>query len=623
LARKAKECGHKAVGLTDHGTFAGAIQFVKACRAEDINPVLGMESYLCRDHKGHSKAEQPDGRRGNRHLNLFAKNLEGYRNLCSLSQIASLEGFYYDPRIDVELLAKYSSGVICSSACLKNIINWNLVHDRYNQAKKAASIFKDIFADDFYLEVMYHGIEEEAKIIPQIQKISKELDIKMILSNDCHYVEKSDAKYHAIALCLRDNKNSCIKDPKRMRYSTKEFYFKTTEQMSKIFPSLPKSMRNTLELAEKCDLSELQFGGMNLPHFEIPEKYKMPFDFLSDLAWTALKQKGLDTKNDYVERLKLELNDIKLIYDTKGYHFDTYFLIIWDIVKFIREKNIPYGVRGSGNGSLLLYCLNVSRNITDPVKYKLFWSRFLGFENSATGERIYARPGWPDVDIDICFERRCEVENYVIEKYGRENVANIGNVGKLKIKSAIRKTIKVLDPCNVYNEDNAWGQKYEGPDPNFQLENNISETLPDIMKKEDGSIVGSVEEAYELYSDFRDYMDKYPVIYEAARAVQGVVASYGCLSGDTPILTGYGWVRIDQLDKSFNLAFVNNNNEINFTNRFRVIDSGVKKCYKMKLKNGSTIKVTDEHKIFTNKGCVEFKKIRKNPKKYRILCLKR
>jgi len=382
LVASAKDNCHRSVGLTDHGTFSGAIQFVKECRKQEIRPVLGMEAYMSRDHSIHSKKEQPEGQKGNRHLNLFAKNYKGYQNLCTLSQIASLDGFYYKPRIDINLLAKYREGLIVSSACINSVINYNLTIDRYEKAKKAATIFKDIFGEDFYLEIMYHGIDKEAKIIPDIQKISKELDIKTIITNDTHYPQKKDAKYHSIILCLRDNKNSCIKDPNRFRFSSEEFYFKSTEEMFEIFKSLPKSMKNTVELAEKCDLSELQFGEMRLPKFDIPEQFGNPHEYLCHLAKEGLKSRNLEDKKEYVDQLNLELSDLKLIFDTKKYDFSTYFLIVEDIIRFIKEKQIPYDIRGSGNSSVLLHVLKISK--IDPVAYQLRWERFLGFSSKRT-----------------------------------------------------------------------------------------------------------------------------------------------------------------------------------------------------------------------------------------------
>ena len=376
MALKSKEMGHSAIGITDHGTMAGVIQFIKACRNESIKPVVGMEAYFCR----HMTEKQKDGRKGNRHLNLFAKNLEGYRNLCRLSQAASLEGFYHDNRIDIEILEKHKEGLIVSSACLKGIVNWNLKVGRYDYAKKAASMFKDIFNDDFYLEVMYHGIDDEAKIIPDIQKLSKELNIKMFCSNDSHYETKEEAKIHDIVLCL-SQRGKCRKNPKRIRFTGEEFYLKSTEEMFAVFRQMPQSMKNTLEVAEKCDLSELQFGGMNLPKVDIPEEFDTPYAYLEHLAWEGLKKKGFADNPEYVDRLKLELSDIKLIYDTKKYHFDSYFLIVWDIINFIRKNNIPYGIRGSGNGSLLLYSLGVSKVNPLDISYQLSWERFLGFEN--------------------------------------------------------------------------------------------------------------------------------------------------------------------------------------------------------------------------------------------------
>lgn len=374
VVRKAKECGHTAIGITDHGTVSGIIQFIKACRKEEIRPVIGMEAYLARNM--HEK--NPDGRKGNRHINVFAKNMEGYRNLCRMSQAASLEGFYHSGRIDIDLLAKHSEGIIVSTACLSNIVNWNLKIGRYDKAKKAATIFKDIFKDDFYLEIMYHGMEDEAKIIPLVQKLAKELNVKIIASNDSHYCDKEDAAVHDVVLCL-GQRGTCIRNPKRLKFPGKEFYYKTTEEMYKIFKYIPSSMKNTIELAEKCDLSELKFGGMNLPKYQVPEGFTDTFEYLKYLAWNGLKAKGLDTKSEYVDRLNLELSDVQLVIE-QNLRFDVYFLTVLEIINFIREKQIPYGIRGSGNGSLLLYCLNISR--VDPLKYcgGLFWTRFLGFD---------------------------------------------------------------------------------------------------------------------------------------------------------------------------------------------------------------------------------------------------
>jgi len=391
--KRAVELGMPAVGLTDHGTMAGAITFIKECRSAGIKPILGVESYQSRDHRCKSNENkeikneegevveiipgQPDRRKGNRHVNIIAKNSTGYANLSTLSQTAFLDGYYYDPRIDLELLNKHRDGLILSSACLSNIVNWNLSIDRYDRALKAASLYQDIFGEDFYLEMMYHGLDKEAKILPDIQKISKDLGVKIIITNDCHYVNKEDAKLHEILMCMSSGKS--IRDPKRIKFPYDEFYFKSEEEMKKIFGHLPQSMHNTMEIAEKCDYSDIMFGGMLLPKFSIPAEFNNPREYLHDLAWKGLKKKGLDSSEAHVKRLTLELSDVDLVWKTKGYDFATYFLIVEEIMRFARENEITSGIRGSGYGSLLIHSLEISER--DPLSQELLsWERFLGFD---------------------------------------------------------------------------------------------------------------------------------------------------------------------------------------------------------------------------------------------------
>lgn len=377
MVKRAKELGMSACGLTDHGTFAGAVEFLRTCRAHEIRPILGMEAYLCKDHRARSKQEQPTGRRGNKHINLIAKNYEGFQNVCELSQIASVEGFYYDPRIDMELLSKHSSGVICTSACLSNIVNSFLSQDKYEKAKKAAGAFKDIFGEDYYLEMMFHGIDAEARILPEIYKLGQELGIKLCATNDCHYLKPDDAEFHEIVMCLSSGRT--LRDPKRLKFPYKEFYFKSKEEMAKIFGHIPSVLRNTLEIAEKCDYSEIVFGGMKMPNFALPEGHNEPNKYLQKLAWDGLKRLGLNNSQPHVDRLQRELSDVQLVWDTKKYDFATYFLIVEDIMRFAKENGIDAGIRGSGFGSLLLKCLGIVEGAVDPIE--LLWERFLGFSD--------------------------------------------------------------------------------------------------------------------------------------------------------------------------------------------------------------------------------------------------
>lgn len=398
MVSKAKKLGMPAVGLTDHGTVAGAISFLKECRKQNIKPVIGMEAYLCKDHRCHSKFDreivkedgtndiikgQLDGRKGNRHFNIIAKNYKGFQNLCVLSQISSLDGYYYDPRIDFELLEKYKSGLVITSACLSNVVNWHLSHDRYEEARKSASLFKDIFKDDYYLEMMYHGIPSQAKVLPGIQKLSKDLDIKTIISQDCHYLEKKDAEFHEYIVCISSDK--CIRDPNRLKFPFDEFYFKSEQEMKKVFGHCPQSMKNTLEIADKCDYSDIIFveegGTMKLPQFKLPEGFSNPITYLNHLSWKGLEREGLHKSKPHIERLNRELDDIKLIWDTKRYDFASYHLIVADIMRYARENGIEGGIRGSGFGSLMVKCLGISEGV-DPVFNGLFWERYLGCDYS-------------------------------------------------------------------------------------------------------------------------------------------------------------------------------------------------------------------------------------------------
>lgn len=380
LVAKAKKLGMPAVGLTDHGTVAGLMHFLRVCRKSNIKPILGCEFYLARSRLCHDKEGQPDGRRGNRHVNIIAKDLIGYQNLCTLSQLSFLEGYYYDPRIDFEVLNKYKEGLIVTTACLSNIVNWNLSIDRYDQAKKAAATFKDIFGEDFYLEVMYHGIDLQGKITPLIQKLASELDIKIVVSNDSHYLEKEDAEFQKVLTCMSTGRS--IKDPKKLQFPYDEFYFKSQEEMYQLFNHVPSFLSNTMEIAEKCDYSDIVFGDMKLPTFDVPKEFDTPFDYLKDLAIKGLKKEGWENSKAHTDRLETELGDLYLVWKTKGYDFATYFLIVEDIMRFAKKNDISAGVRGSGYGSLLLRCLGCTEGI-DPVASGLLWSRFLGVSDAA------------------------------------------------------------------------------------------------------------------------------------------------------------------------------------------------------------------------------------------------
>ena len=339
------------------------------------------EFYTCRKMEWQSKDKQPDLRKGNRHLILLAKNWEGYQNLCYLSNESFTKGFYFDPRIDLEILAANSKGIMVSSACLSSLINANLYFDRYDAAKKAASIFKDIFKEDFFLEVMFHGINAQAKIIPDIIKLGKELDIPLIATQDAHYLEKDQALSQEVLSCM--NMSRCLKDPKHNRMPYDEFYLKSAEEMMKIFKDIPQVIYNTLSVAERVDSEDivrnLFISGMRLPKIDIPAPFKDAQEYLEYLAWEGMKKIGWDKSEEHVKRLKLEIGDIKVAKENNNYDFATYFLIVRDYVNYANEKGVLVGPgRGSCYASVLLRCINVTYGL-DPMCYNLFWERFLGF----------------------------------------------------------------------------------------------------------------------------------------------------------------------------------------------------------------------------------------------------
>lgn len=404
LVMAARKMGFPALAITDHGNLMGWIQFLRQARMTKnkkdepipyptIKPILGGEFYLSRrmdicqyegekGKKTKPKEMQPDGRKGNRHINLYALNFVGYENMCYLSQKSWLEGFYSDPRIDIDLLSKHSKGVMCGSACLSSVININLLHGRYDKAKSICALFKDIFDDNFFLEVMYHGIPEEKAIMPEIFKLSDELNIPVIATNDVHYVKKEEAKSQEVLMCMSSQK--CVEDPKRISFPYEEFYLKSAQEMAKMFGDQPQCLYNSVKMAERVDTSDIEknlFGGMRLPHFEIPEGYKDSFEYLEKLAWDGLKKVKWDKSEKHIEALKKELEDVRVAKLNNDYDFAKYFLIVADYIDKAKELGTLVGCgRGSGYASVLLRCLGITYGV-DPLEFSLIWERFLGFDN--------------------------------------------------------------------------------------------------------------------------------------------------------------------------------------------------------------------------------------------------
>ena len=433
FVQEARRMGFRSLAITDHGNVGGWINFYRECTKKKdkkdkeipyptIKPIFGEEYYLSRDHLKGGKEGSPDGRKGNRHLLLLAKNQKGYENLCFLSQKSWIDGQYIDPRIDLNLLADHSEGVICSSACLGSVINNNLLHGRYQQAKKVATILKDIFKEDFFLEVMFHGIDAEAAIIPEVIKLGIELGVPVICTNDTHYVRKSQARSQEVLMAMSCSR--CLKDPKRIHFPYDEFYLKSAQEMAVMFGTHPEIITNTCAVAERVE-NFLKTGGMRLPKFEIPNtgipefttdcistldlplndrvkelasnkkirdtvieqlvpKEKTPYEFLTELAWEGMKKLKWDQSDIHCKRLKIELDDVWVAWKNNKMDFATYFLIVWDIVNFAREEGITVGCgRGSGYGSVLLRCLEICYG-PDPIAHGLLWERFLAFDQKYT-----------------------------------------------------------------------------------------------------------------------------------------------------------------------------------------------------------------------------------------------
>ena len=391
FVKSAREMGFRSIGVTDHGSVGGLIKFWQECRkpydegvpgCDPIIPLMGCEFYLSKDRFAKSKDKQPDGRRGNRHLVLIAKNWEGYQNLCSLSESSWADGFYNDPRIDMSLLEEHHDGLVCSSACLSSVVNSNLLHGRYDEAKKSVHLFKDLFGDDFYLEVMFHGIDAERYIIPDIIKLSVDTDTKMIASNDVHYLKKEHGRSQEVLMCMSTSR--CIHDHKRIKFPYDEFYLKTANEMLEVFSDIPDALLNTNEIVDKVDVESFNknFGGvMRLPNFDIPKEFSNSYDYLCYVAKDGLNNLGWGESREHVDRLKTELSDVKVALENNNYDFSTYFLIVQDYINWAKRKGIMVGAgRGSGFGSVLLRCLGISYG-PDPIEMGLLWERFLGFSS--------------------------------------------------------------------------------------------------------------------------------------------------------------------------------------------------------------------------------------------------
>ena len=423
LAETAKEMGMSAVALTDHGNLFGAIPFLNAAEEAGIKPILGMETYVAEG--GISEKSRAVGQPRNDHLTLLVRNEEGYRNLIKLSSIAYLEGFYYRPRVDLNLLARYGKGLVALSGCLQGGISRLILADKWKGARELAERLVSIFDDGcFYLEVQHHGIAEELALIPKMAKLSEELGLPLVATNDCHFLKAEDHRAHDVLLCLQTGKD--LDDPARVLRSNPETYVKTPEQMAALFPELPRALEATVEIAERCDF-RLRSGKPHLPEFPLPEGYRDAKAYLEHLVMENLPRRVSEINDAVLERVRYELEVISRM------NFEGYFLVVWDIVNAARERAIPVGPgRGSAAGSLVCYALGITS--INPLEHGLLFERLLNPE----------RVSMPDIDVDFCDERRQEVIEYVIGTYGKDNVCQIITFGRMAAKAVVRDVGRVL-----------------------------------------------------------------------------------------------------------------------------------------------------------------------------------
>lgn len=510
LADKIKSMGMKSVGITDHGNMFGAITFYNAMKKKGIKPIIGIEAYI---HNGDNISSKETKQRF--HVCLFAKNDIGYKNLMYLTSQSYLHGFYYYPRINKELLAECSEGVICSSACLQGEVNWNLntFNKRnvqngakgYEEAKKVALEYKEIFGNDFYLEIMRHGIDDQKLIEDQLIQLSLETNIKLIVTNDTHYPTQKDSDAHEAFMCIAMNK--LYDDPNRLRHSVHEFFIKSPKEIYSLFADIPEAICNTQEIVNKCNL-EIKLGNPTPPNFkftinklkeenlDIPEPNKT-YSLKNDIKLFIHEcSKGLQDRlvhvptekhQIYRDRLKKEIDIITTM------KFPGYMLIVWDFVRAAKEMSIPVGPgRGSAAGSLVAYSLKITD--LDPIPYDLLFERFLNPE----------RVSMPDIDMDFCQSRRGEIIEYVVQQYGRANVSQIITFGKLLAKGVIRDVARVLDM--PYSQADA-----------------MAKLIPDELKI-------TLNDAYEKEPKIKELCDRDPNarrVWEFAIALEGLNRNAG------------------------------------------------------------------------------------------------
>jgi len=426
LIAKAVEYKLPSIAITDHGNLFGAIEFYNKVSSAGMKPIIGCEVYVAPRSRFEKKGSENSSEASSFHLVLLCKDIHGYKNLSTLLSKAYLEGFYYKPRIDKDLLQQYSGGLIGLSSCLKGEVPHYLASGMIDKAREAALNYKRILgADNFFLELQANELPEQEKINEQLIELSRELHIGLVATNDCHYLSRDDAKAHDILLCIQTGKS--LKDTDRMRFGTDAFYFKSPDEMKDAFKDIPEAIENTRKIAERCNL-DFKFGGFHLPMYNVPDGYD-PNSYLKKLADEGLERRFNGMASElYKTRLLTELEIIRKT------GFSSYFLIVWDFIRYAKDKGIPVGPgRGSAAGSLVAYCLDITE--IDPLKYGLLFERFLNPE----------RISMPDIDVDFCMNRRPEVIDYVAERYGKDHVSQIITFGTMQARAVIRDVGRAME----------------------------------------------------------------------------------------------------------------------------------------------------------------------------------
>jgi DNA polymerase-3 subunit alpha len=424
LCRAANQHRMPALAITDHGAMHGCIEFYKEAHRQGVKPILGCEVYVTTGSR-RDRTPPSAGGPATHHLVLLSKNETGYRNLMKLTSKAFLEGFYYRPRIDRELLAEHSAGLIALTACLQGEVPSLLLEDREERAMSTLGLYQDLFGkDDVYVEIQDHDIDEERRVIPMLRRLAGRTGTKVVATNDCHYMKTEDAQSQDLLICIGTGKD--YEDPKRLRMSTDQLYFKSAQEMKELFRDIPEAITNTVEVAERCNV-ELRLGEPKMPVFPLPPGFTREDDYLRRLAEEGLARRYETVTPQIRERLQEELR----IIEQMGY--SGYFLITRDFIEAAKDRGIPVGPgRGSAAGSIVSYCLGIT-NI-EPLRYGLLFERFLNPE----------RVSMPDIDIDFCYERRGEIIDYVVQKYGKESVTQIITFGRMASRAALRDVGRVL-----------------------------------------------------------------------------------------------------------------------------------------------------------------------------------